>query len=140
MHIQITVETTFENGEKRKHCLGRFSRPSRAGDPEAFGLRLEDAKSILAQYEKAVLIDQIAEFCKARRICQNCQKVCAIHDYRTRLLDTPFGRFTMRAPRFRRCSCAAKSGEGLGRLPSPVTEIFPARTTPQMQRLQAELG
>lgn len=140
MDMQITVETTFENGDKRTHCLGLLSQPSLASDPEAFGLRLEDAKSILGQIEKVVLTDQVAEFCEARRICQSCQRVCAIHDYRTRHLDTLFGRFKLKAPRFVRCSCAAKSGNGLRRLPPPVTEIFPARTTPQLQRLQAELG
>ena len=140
MDIRITVETIFENGEKRTHCLGGLSRPSRASDPEVFGLRLEDAKSILGQIEKAMLTDQVAELCGARRICQSCQHVCAIHDYRTRHLDTPFGRFELRAPRFDPCSCAAESGKGIRRFLSPVSEIFPVRTTPQMQRLQAELG
>ena len=138
--IQITAQTTLENGEKRTHRLCRLSRPSLASDPEVFGLRLEDAKSILGQIEKAVLIDQVAEFRSVRRICQSCQRVCAIHDYRTRHLDTPFGQFGLSAPRFDRCSCAAEAGKRIRRFLSHVTEIFPARTTPQTQRLQAELG
>lgn len=44
------------------------------------------------------------------------------------------------APRFRRCSCVAKSKADFSRSRSPVSELFPNRTTPQLQRLQTELG
>ena len=39
MDVRITIETTFDNGEKRTHQLEGISRPYRVTCPEGFGLR-----------------------------------------------------------------------------------------------------
>jgi hypothetical protein len=41
MDVRITVETTFDNGEKRTHQLDGISRPYRVTCPDGIGLRLE---------------------------------------------------------------------------------------------------
>lgn len=140
MDVRIIVETTFENGKTRTRRLGRLSRPFRSTQPEGFGLLLEDAKSILWQLQNAVLLDQIEEISEASRICPDCNRVRAIHDYRPRVLDTLFGRFHVKGPRIRRCACNAKSDVALGGPLSPLAHFFPNRATPELQRLQAELG
>ena len=140
MDVRIIVETTFENGTTRKRHLGRFSRPFRSTQPEGFGLLLEDAKSMLWQVQQAILLDQIEEVSEASRFCPDCNRVRAIHDYRPRVLDTLFGRFRVKAPRIRRCACNAKSEVTLGGPLSPLARFFPDRSTPELQRLQAELG
>lgn len=140
MDVRIIVETTFENGTRRTRRLGRFSRPFRSTQPEGFGLLLEDAKSMLCQLQQAILLDQIEEISEASRVCPDCNKVRAIHDYRPRVLDTLFGRFHVKAPRIRRCACNARSEVTLGGPLSPLTRFFPGRSTPELQRLQAELG
>lgn len=140
MDVRIIVETTFENGTTRKRHLGRFSRPFRSTQPEGFGMLLEDAKSMLWQLQQAILLDQIEEISEASRVCPECSKARAIHDYRTRVLDTLFGRFQVKAPRIRRCACNAKSDAALGGPLSPLTRFFPDRSTPELRRLQAELG
>lgn len=105
MDVRIMVETTFDNGEKRIHQLDSISRPYRVTCPEGFGLRLEDGKRIVGQIQKAVLSDQIEEISRESRVCPTCSQVRAIHDYRTRVLDTLFGRVRVKAARLRRCSC-----------------------------------
>lgn len=140
MDVQISVESTFDDGTKRTHQLGRLSRPYRLTQTEAFGLLLEDAKVILRQIQKAVLSDQVEEVCAVSRACPDCGSGRAVHDYRTRTFDTLFGRFRLRAPRFRQCKCDALTEEQCGRTLSPVTHFFPDRTTPELRRLQAELG
>ena len=50
MDVRITVETTFDNGEKRTHQLYSISRPYRVTCPEGFGLRLEDGKGSLNKF------------------------------------------------------------------------------------------
>lgn len=140
MDVRIIVETTFENGMTRKRHLGRFSRPFRSTQPEGFGLLLEDAKSMLWQLQQAILLDQIEEISEASRVCPNCEKIRAIHDYRPRVLDTLFGRFQVKAPRIRRCACNAKSEVTQGGPLSPLARFFPDRSTPELQRLQAEFG
>jgi len=140
MDMRIIIETTFENGTTKRHHLGRLSRPFRRTQPEGFGLLLEDAKTILGQLQKAMLRDQIEEISEASRNCPDCDGVRAIHDYRSRVLDTLFGRFEVKAPRIRRCACNAKSDVVLGRPLSPLAHFFPDRSTPELRRLQAELG
>jgi hypothetical protein len=140
MDVRITVETTFENGTTKTRRLGRLSRPFRRMQPEGFGLLLEDAKTILGQLQNAILLDQIKEISEASRICPDCDGVRAIHDYRSRVLDTLFGRFQVKAPRIRRCACNAKSDVVLGGPLSPLAHFFPDRSTPELRRLQAEFG
>lgn len=140
MDVRITIETTFENGITKRHHLGRLSRPSRRSQPEGFGLLLEDAKTILGRLQKAILLDQIEEISQVSRICPDCEEVRAVHDYRSRVLDTLFGRFEVKVPRIRRCACNAKSDVVLGGPLSPLAHFFPDRSTPELLRLQAELG
>lgn len=66
MDVRITVETTFDTGEKRIHQLDTISRPYRVTCPEAFGLRLEDGKKIVGQIQKAILCDQVRAHFAAR--------------------------------------------------------------------------
>lgn len=76
---------------------------------------------------------------EARRKCDGFAKQRAIHDDRGRILDTLFGRIRVKWPRLRRCLCQpagiAKSGPQ-----SPLSGLFSDRATPELQRLQAELG
>ena len=125
MDVRIIVETTFENGTTKTLSLGRLSRPFGSTQPEGFGLLLEDAKSMLWQLQKAILLDQIKEFSEASRVCPDCSKIRAIHDYRPRVLDTLFGRFQVKAPRIRRCACNAKSDVALGGPLSPLAHFSP---------------
>ena len=53
MDVRITIETTFENGEKRTHQLDGISRPYRVTCPDGIGLRLEDGKRIIEQIQSA---------------------------------------------------------------------------------------
>ncbi len=140
MEVRIIVETTFENGTTKTRRLGCLSRPFRRTQPEGFGLLLEDAKTILGQLQNVILRDQIEEISEASRICPDCGKVRAIHDFRSRVLDTLFGRLRVKAPRIRRCACNAKPDVVLGGPLSPLAHFFPDRSTPELRRLQAELG
>lgn len=140
MDVRIIVETTFENGTTKTHRLGHLSHPFRRMQPEGLGLLLEDAKTILAQLQNVILFDQIEEVSEASRTCPDCDRVRAIHDYRPRVLDTLFGRFMVNAPRIRCCACNAKSDVVLGGPLSPLAHLFPDRSTPELRRLQAELG
>lgn len=76
---------------------------------------------------------------EARRKCDGCAKQRAIHDDRGCILDTLFGRIRVKWPRLRRCLCLpagiAESGPQ-----SPLAGLFSDRATPELRRLQAELG
>lgn len=113
---------------------------------EAIGLILEGAKTILAQLQKAIVQDQVEEMsqafrpCPACRPCPGCGRVRPIHDYRSRTLDTMFGRFTARAPRIKLCACQPDTTGRIGSPLSPLSYFLPDRATPELQILQAELA
>lgn len=56
MDVRIAVETTFDNGKKRSHYPGHFSRPFRQAQPECVGLLLKDARTLLRQLQEAMLL------------------------------------------------------------------------------------
>jgi hypothetical protein len=99
MDVRITIETTFDNGEKRTLQLEGISRPYRVTCPDGIGLRLEDGKRIVAPIQSVVLYDQVDEIIRESRACPDCASVRAIHDYRTRDLDTLFGWVRVKAAR-----------------------------------------
>ena len=99
MDIRITIETTFDNGEKRTHQLEGIPRPYRVTCPDGIGLRLEDGRRIVEQIQRGVLYDQVDEIIRESRVCPDCASVRAIHDYRTRDLDPLFGRVRVKVAR-----------------------------------------
>ena len=99
MDVRITVATTFDNWEKRTHQLDGISRPYRVTCPDGIGLRLEDGKRIVEQIQRVILYDQVDEIIRESRVRPDCAAVRAIHDCRTRDLDTLFGRVRVKAAR-----------------------------------------
>lgn len=139
MDVSIFVETTFDDGETKRRNICRLRRASDEFDSENLGLFLDDAKSLLRSLQEAIVQDQVGEAIEARRKCDSCAKQRAIHDDRGRILDTLFGRIRVKWPRLRRCLCQpagiAKPGPQ-----SPIAGLFSDRATPELRRLQAELG
>lgn len=140
MDVQIFVETVFEDGEVLTHDVGQICRPPKHAGPENLGLHLAETKRLLKQLQETVLGDQIEELLRANRHCADYGERRAIHDDRGRSLDTLYGRFRVKAPRLRQCSCKAGAGVMNSVLQSPLAALFPERATPELQRLQAELG
>jgi hypothetical protein len=140
MDVRIFVETVFENGEAQTRDVGHICRLLDDAGPESLGLHLHEAKSVLKRLQEMVLRDQIDEALAANRNCGKCGKRRAIHDDRGRILDTLYGRFRVSAPRLRQCACKAATGVSKTVLHSPLAVLFPQRATPELQRLQAELG
>lgn len=92
MDVRILIETEFDNGDVRRHDLGRLSRPKGMICVEGIGLMLENAREILKRLQAAIVVDQIEEISRSSLVCPGCQTLRRIHDYRTRRLDTLFGR------------------------------------------------
>ena len=134
MDVRIIVETTAETGEKRTEELHRINLTDQCHSE--LGLRLEQVKQILAQLQGSILRHQIEEISAAIRTCRSCGRTRPVHDYRTRVLDTLFGRFRLKILRRRKCSCR----KGQSELLSPFAQVLSYRATPELRMLQAELG
>ena len=95
---------------------------------------------MVEQIQRVILCDRFEEIIQRSRVCPTCASVRALHDYRTRMLNTLLGRLRVKAARFRRCSCDARSVPMPGGPLSSLAFFFPDRATPELQRLHAELG
>lgn len=134
MDVRIILETTAETGEKRTEELCSFSLTEQCHSE--LGLKLEQGKAVLTQLQGSILQHQMEEISAASRICPCCGRSRPVHDYRTRVLDTLFGRFRLKVLRRRKCSCRLGESDKL----SQFTQVLRDRATPELRRLQAELG
>lgn len=139
MELSISIETVFEDGRTAQHRLGTWRRTTEHLHSEGIGLLLEDGHTMLAQIQKVAIEAQMEEISAVCRACPSCGKRRPIHDYRTRSLETLFGRLTVRAPRVKPCRCQVALNPRISPL-SPLNHLLPDRATPEMKRLQAELG
>jgi hypothetical protein len=63
-----------------------------------------------------------------------------LKDRRTRQLQTLFGTVQVEAPRFKLCGCRQLAPMAEAATFSPVCALLTARCTPELERVQAELG
>jgi hypothetical protein len=99
------------------------------------GLRLADAKPILARLQEIVVSEQLERYCETVRLCPRCHRRRHLKDYRSRRYDTVFGRLVVSAPRFDGCRHC-----GEGRITSPVSELLPDRVSPELCRLETQIA
>ena len=136
MEWTIRLEAKTGWGEVETVEVVSIARPVLAATADDVGLSLAEAKSLLTRLQEAMVRGQVAEYLHCRRVCPDCLTFQPVKDRRQRRLQTLFG---TEAPRYRICRC---------RLPpcvdeatfSPVKELFPGRCTPELERIQAEVG
>ena len=102
-----------------------------------FGLTLEEGKAILQRVQAEQTQFQVEQCGMRDRECTGCERRRAIHDYRKRSIHTLFGVCQVRAPRLRPCSCLAPHDTAPA---SRLMALMAGRTTPELERVQAELG
>ena len=139
MEWTIRLEAKTGWGEAETVELVSITRPVLAATVDDVGLTLAEAKSLMASLQEAMVRGQVAEYLHCRRVCPHCLTFQSVKDRRRRRLQTLFGTVDVEAPRYRICRC---------RLPpcvdeatfSPVSELLPGRCTPELERIQAEVG
>jgi len=137
MQWTVWLEAMTSAGELKATELVTFSRAAMVGTLAEVGLVLAEAKSLLAKLQASMLCGQVAEHAAHRRTCPGCGALQPLKDRRTRRLQTLFG--TVEAPRFKACRRQpAPMAEAVTF--SPVCALLTARCTPELERVQAELG
>jgi hypothetical protein len=119
--------------------LVTVKRPVVDGSLAELGLVLSEAKAVLAKLQVTMVQSQVAEYAACRRICPQCRVPQPLKDRRTRRLQTLFGTVEVEAPRFRVCRCRPLAPVEAA-VSSPVCWLLTARCTPELERVQAELG
>src|SRR5829696_10500192 len=139
MQWTVRLEARTDKGEVKTAELVTFRRPAMASTLAEIGLTLAEAKALLTKLQASILCDQLAEYAAHRRVCPECGEPQPLKDRRTRRLQTLFGTVEIEAPRFRVCRCRLPAPRAEVAF-SPVSELLTARYTPELERVQAELG
>ena len=104
------------------------------------GLVLSETKVLSAKLQTSMVCDQMAEYAACRRICVHCGVLQPLKERQTRRLQTLFGTVEIAAPRFKVCRCRRSTPMDKMALFSPICELLTGRCTPELERVQAELG
>jgi hypothetical protein len=139
MQWTVRLEARTSQGEVKTTELVTISRPGLDGTLVNLGLVLSETKALLCKLQASMVQSQVAEYASCRRVCLQCGVFQPLKDRRIRRLQTLFGTVEVEAPRFRICRCrlSARIAEVTF---SPVSTLLMARCTPELERVQAELG
>src|SRR5208283_4030181 len=94
------------------------------------------AKQLLASVQEVVVAEQVRDCLVARVPCPGCGRPRRHKDARTITLRTLFGRLRLESPRWHHCSCQPQEQKTF----SPLAEILPERTTPELLYLEAKFA
>ncbi len=139
MQWTVRLEARTSAGEVTTTELVTFSRPGVVSTLAEIGLMLTETKTLLAKLQASMLCGQVAEYAAHHRACVECGVLRPLKDRRTRRLQTLFGTAEVEAPRFKVCRCR-QPVPMTGVTVSPVCALLTARCTPELERVQAELG
>jgi len=140
MQWTVRLEARTSAGEVKRTELVTFSRPAMISTLAKVGLMLAESKTLLARLQASMLCGQVAEYAAHHRVCVECGVLQPLKDRRTRRLQTLFGTVEIEAPRFKVCRCRLTTAIAGTVLFSPVCALLSARCTPELERVQAELG
>jgi hypothetical protein len=99
--------------------------------PGEIGLRLADAKRLLVRVQSELVSAQVRQIVRHSNTCRACGATLQTKDYRSRHLDTLFGRVTLRVPRRSCASCETGA---------KIDAAFTAKATPELIVTQARLA
>jgi len=140
MQWTVRLEARTSEGEVTTRELATFSRPAVVSTLAEVGLLLDETKTLLARLQASMLCGQVAAYAAHHLACAACGLLQPLKDRRTRRLQTLFGTVEVEAPRFKVCRCRLATALAGAALFSPVCALLTAHCTPELERVQAELG
>lgn len=126
VRVQVLIESDQEAAPLRVEEVACFERNHLS--PETLGLRLEEAKQILAGVQQVMTENQVEEYVEQQRQCSHCQQPLAHKGHHQINVRTLFGKLTLSSPRLYTCSCQPHQKRSW----SPVAALFPERSTPEL--------
>jgi len=139
MQWTVRLEARTSEGEVKTTELVTFNRPGVVSTLAEIGLMLAETKTLLAKLQASMLCGQVAAYAAHHRVCAACGVLQPLKDRRTRRLQTVFGTVEVEAPQFKVCRCRLTTPLAEVTV-SPVCALLTARCTPELERVQAELG
>ena len=129
------------SGTKRIE-IASLERGVSSPSPDDLGLRPAQARELLLRLQSVLAQDPVRQVSTVDRT-RRCGSSRRLHDYRTRQVDTLLGRVILRQPRWRSCGCdriEPQPNADHARGQSRTSALIGGRATPELMRVQAELG
>jgi hypothetical protein len=126
IRVQVLIESDQEAPPLRVEEVACFERDQLS--PETLGLRLSEAKQMLASVQQAMTESQVGEYVEQQRQCLHCQQILVCKGHHQIGVRTLFGKLTLSSPRLYTCSCQPHQKRSW----SPVAALFSERSTPEL--------
>lgn len=104
IRVQVLIESDQEAPPLRVEEVACFERDQLS--PETLGLRLSEAKQMLASVQQAMTESQVGEYVEQQRQCLHCQQILVCKGHHQIGVRTLFGKLTLSSPRLYTCSCS----------------------------------
>ncbi len=141
MTIRFTLTLTTEGGAHGAAAHPVTVSLDRAAlSPETLGLTLSEGKTILAELQAAIVAEQVAAHERAARPCPACGILRSVKGHHPLTCRSAFGTLPLTVRRLRRCACGSDAAAGERASFSPVADLLPERTTPEMLYLETRWG
>jgi hypothetical protein len=135
MKIRIQVIIDTEDGEPEKvEDVARLERGTLR--PEALGLTLAEAKSLLHNMQQAVVTAQVETYLAQFATCPHCHRPRTRKGQHAIVYRTVFGKLNLTSPRLYDCACQ-KSGRHSS---SPLAELLTTHTAPELVYLETKFA
>jgi len=126
IRVQVILESDQEAVPLHVEEVASFERGPLS--PETLGLRLDEAKQMLAGVQQVMTTQQVEEYVEQQRQCSHCQQFLAFKGHHQIGVRTLFGKLTLSSPRLYTCSCQPHQKRSW----SPVAALFSERSTPEL--------
>jgi hypothetical protein len=126
IRIQVLIEADQEATPACVEEVACFERGPLS--PETLGLRLDEAKDMLAGVQQVMAAQQVEDYMEQQRQCSHCHEPLACKGHHQIGLRTLFGKLTLSSPRLYTCSCEPQQKRSW----SPIATLFSERSTPEL--------
>ena len=134
LKVQVIIES--ESGEAETvQEIAKLDRQSLR--PETLGLTLSEAKALLQEVQQAMVTHQSAEYVTQELASPDCGRIRSQKGKHQVVFRTLFGTVRLHSPRLYRCGCCGKQAP---RSFSPLAELLPERTAPELAYLETKFA
>ena len=135
--MKLRVQLIIESDSGETEVLQEVARLERHSlRPESLGLMLSEAKELLHEVQKAMVTFQSTRYLAQQTSCPECAAIRSHKGKHQIVLRTLFGKLRLDSPRLYHCGCCGKEER---RSFSPLAELLPERTTPELAYLEKQV-
>ena len=134
LKVQLIIESDSGETEVVQE-VGKLERHSLR--PENLGLTLSEAKELLQEVQKAMVTHQTTRYLTQQISCPECGGIRTHKGKHQIVLRTLFGKLQLDSPRLYHCGCCSKEEH---RSFSPLAELLPERTAPELAYLESKFA